>query len=410
MKKALKISVAASKSYFQRALAISALAKGTSVLHQISWCNDSIAAKNIIEDLGSNISENKRTLSIKTEGLDFKNTKYTAGEAGLSVRMFSPIFALSDKKITFIGEGSLKTRPIQIISDALMQLGVQVETQEGMLPIKIKGKIKAGEIHIDGSLSSQLLTGLLIALPLLDGDSVINVSQLKSKPYVDMTLSIMKEFGVEVENEDYKIFRIKGHQQYKPTDYYIEGDWSGGAFFLVYGAVKQDVEIVNLDYRSQQADKAFLEALQKAGAKVNLNHKSVRVEKAELKAFVFDATECPDLFPPLVCLASQCTGVSEIKGISRLSYKESDRAQVLKQEFQKMGIAIQLKQDSMFITGGKIKPCIVDSHNDHRIAMLGGIMNLFCDGEITVKNKEAINKSYPNFFEDLKILSSFDKK
>jgi len=398
------ISVAASKSYLQRAIAIATLAQGTSVLKQISWCNDSVAAKNIIEDLGSQVDEKNGDLNISNTGLNFLSSNYNAGEAGLSIRMFSPILALSHREITITGEGSLKTRPQHLVSEALKQLGVKVDSQEGFLPLSIKGPIKPTDIEIDGSLSSQLLTGLLIALPLANGDSSIKVKNLKSKPYIDMTLSIMAHFGVKIEHNNYELFKIKGKQSYKSTTYNIEGDWSGGAFFLVYGAIKNGIEINNLDYASAQADKAIIQALELARADISILKKGIRVEKNKLEAFNFDATDCPDLFPPLVCLASQCKGVSKIKGISRLTHKESNRADVLKQEFEKMGIGITLEQDEMHITGGKPKACSIDSHNDHRIAMAGGIMNLFCEGEIKIENKESINKSYPDFFKDLEKL------
>ena len=399
-----KIRVAASKSYLQRALAIAALAQGESLLKQVSWCDDSVAAKNIIEKLGCQTSELQGDLSIKSSGLHFKTHSFNAGEAGLSVRMFSPVFALNDREIDFTGEGSLKTRPIHIIEDALTQLGVAVTSANGLLPLKIKGPIQSGNISIDGSLSSQLLTGLLIALPLAKGDSVIEVSHLKSIPYIDMTLSIMKHFGVEVVHEDYKVFRIKGNQQYQAKPYNIEGDWSGGAFFLVYGAVKESIEITNLNDFSQQADKAIIEALRLAGASVISGEQSVIVEKSELEAFDFDATDCPDLFPPLVCLASQCKGVTTLKGISRLKHKESDRATVLKEEFSKIGIEIELEGDLMHIKGAKPKAGIIKSHNDHRIAMVGGLMNLFCTEEIKTEGKASVNKSYPDFFTDLSAL------
>ena len=225
-----------------------------------------------------------------------------------------------------------------------------------------------------------------------------------------MTLAIMKHFGVEVQNEDYKIFRIKGNQKYKAKPFNIEGDWSGGAFFLVYGAVKENIEITNLNGTSKQADKAIVEALQLAGARLVLSHYSVIVEKSELTAFDFDATNCPDLFPPLVCLASQCKGVTKLKGVSRLKHKESDRAVVLKEEFKKIGIKVELQGDDMYITGAQPKAGIVDSHNDHRIAMVGGLMNLFCHEEIKIEGKSSVKKSYPEFIADLGILEKNTEK
>jgi 3-phosphoshikimate 1-carboxyvinyltransferase len=396
-----QISVAASKSYLQRALAIATLAKEKTFLHDVSWCNDSSSAKAIVESLGVKISESARVLELNAEGLQFKERQYNAGEAGLSIRMFAPILALSGDELSLTGEGSLKKRPVDMIVEALQQLGVEIESNQGFLPLKIKGPLQSGHIEIDGSISSQLLTGLLIALPLVEDDSVIRVKNLKSIPYIDMTIEIMVQFGVKVEHENYQIFRIKGHQKYKASNYQIEGDWSGGAFFLVYGAVKNGIEVLNLNYDSRQADKAIVEVLQLVGAKVTLKKTSVIVEKKELRAFEFDATNCPDLFPPLVCLASQCEGESQLKGVSRLKHKESDRASVLKEEFAKMGIEISIKNDAMFVKGAKPKACVVDSHDDHRIAMAAALMNLFCDEEIKIENKEAIDKSYPSFFEEL---------
>ncbi len=400
-----KITAPASKSYLQRALAISALAEGKTTLTNVSWCNDSVATKKIVEKLGCKIIEKDGNLIIDSKGLYINNTKFSADEAGLTIRMFSPIFALSEKEICFTGKASLLTRPVKIIADALSQLGAKIETNNGFLPIKIKGKILASKINIDGSLSSQLLTGLLIALPLLDDDSEIIVENLKSIPYIDMTLEIMHKFGVSVKNEDYKIFKIKGNQKYKPTTYNIEGDWSGAAFFLVLAAINGEIELENLNLNSLQADKEIITVLQKAGAKIEFKNGSVIVRKNKLNSFNFDATDCPDLFPPIACLASKCNGTSIIKGVSRLTHKESNRAKVLKQEFANIGIKITIADDYMHITGGKLQKGTINSHNDHRIAMMGGVLNNICDTKIQILNKEAVNKSYPNFFKSLNSLN-----
>ena len=402
----IKIPAPASKSYMQRALAAALLAKGETVLKNVSWCNDSLVAKKIIEDLGADTVQKNHDLFITSGFLKPKTKVFSAGEAGLSVRMFSPVLALFDDEIEFTGEGSLLNRPVEIIEDALKKLGVKVESNNGFLPLKIKGPLKPGKITVDGSLSSQLLTGLLITLPLLDGDSEIKVENLKSIPYIDMTIEVMENFGINIVNKEYKLFKIKGNQKYKSTVYNIEGDWSGAAFWLVLGAVKGNIEVLNLDYSSRQADKQIIKALTSAGADVKIKPGSVYVNKNKLNAFEFDATHCPDLFPPLACLAAACNGTSVIKGVSRLKHKESDRATVLKKEFAKVGINISLDGDFMKITGGKIKIGTIDSNNDHRIAMAGGILNLIFDEPVNVINKKAVNKSYPEFFE---ILNSFEK-
>jgi 3-phosphoshikimate 1-carboxyvinyltransferase len=399
--KAFTVSAPASKSYLQRALAVSLLAKGITTLENVSWCDDSLAAKKIIESLGAVCREDNRSLIIKSKGVKFNEKYFSAGEAGLSIRMFSPILALSQGEVVFNGKGSLLKRPVKLIEDALKQFNVDISSNNGLLPLKIKGAINPGKVNIDGSLSSQLLTGLLITLPVLNGDSEIIVDNLKSVPYIDMTLSVIKDFGVEIENYDYKIFKIKGNQKYNPITFNIEGDWSGAAFWLVLGAVIGSVEVLNLNYNSQQADTAIITALKKAGAEVIINNNSVVVKRQYLKSFDFDATHCPDLFPPLVCLASQCEGLTKIKGVSRLTHKESNRAKVLQQEMAKAGIEIKLDNDIMIIKGGNVNAAVIDSHNDHRIAMAGGILDVISNGTIEIHNKEAVKKSYPTFFDEL---------
>jgi len=395
----MKIKAPASKSYFQRALAISALAKDTSILQNITWCNDTVIAKNIIVKLGVELTENDGTLWVYPRKNKILGKDFFAGESGLSIRMFSPILALNANNFSFTGNGSLLNRPIENIIETLAKLGVDIKLNKGKLPLQINKELRAGKIKIDGSLSSQLLTGLLIALPLVDGDSIISVANLKSTPYIDMTISIIQHFGVDIINNNYEEFVIKGNQKYIGAKYNIEGDWSGAAFLLVAGAISNKIEVENLDVNSLQADKKILDALEIAGAKITRNENSVLVEKNQLNAFNFDASHCPDLFPSLVSLASVCDGVTKIKGISRLIHKESNRAKTLQKEFAKMGIKISLQNDFMFIEGGKIKSARIDSHNDHRIAMAGYLFNILPDIKIEIINREAVNKSYPEFYD-----------
>ncbi len=396
-----KIFAPASKSYMQRAMAIAALAEGRSVLRNISWCDDSLAVKRVIGQLGDRVREEGHNLIVESNGMEILNPKFNVGESGLAVRMLAPVLALSGKELIINGEGSLLKRPVDVIASALGQLGVDVVTNGGYLPVKISGQVKPGKLEIDGSLTSQVLTGLLIALPLAGGDSEIKVRNLKSRPYIDMTIEIMRSFGVEVENNNYQTFFIKGNQRYKPTEYEIEGDWSGAAFLLVAAAISGEVEVLNLDYNSKQADKKIVDVLKSAGAEVSVKEKSVFVKKRNLNGFEFDATDCPDLFPPLVCLAAACDGISVIKGVSRLKYKESNRAEALKNEFGKIGVRIEIPDDFMKIHGSKINGATIDSGGDHRIAMATGVMNLVSEGEIKIQGMEAVSKSYPDFFADL---------
>jgi 3-phosphoshikimate 1-carboxyvinyltransferase len=305
-----------------------------------------------------------------------------------------------------VGANSLKKRPMIMIEQALNQLGVKCTSSGGFLPLTIQGPISGGHIEIDGSISSQLLTGLLMALPLAVKDSEIRVNNLKSKPYIDMTLQILKSFGIIVYNTDYTLFQIPGNQKYIPQNYTVEGDWSGAAFLLVSGALNGQITINGLRTDSMQSDMAILNAIGKAGAKIKTSENQIEISKSLLKAFDFDATESPDLFPPLVALASYCDGISTIKGVSRLVFKESDRASTLKEEFGKMKIKIDIKDDLMSVTGGQPHGAHVESHEDHRIAMALAIAALGASGRVYIRDSQCVAKSYPGFFDDLRSLGA----
>jgi 3-phosphoshikimate 1-carboxyvinyltransferase len=219
-----------------------------------------------------------------------------------------------------------------------------------------------------------------------------------------MTIDTARIFGIEIMQKegDYSEFFIEGGQKYTPADISIEGDWSGASTILVAGAIAGEVTVKNISTLSKQADTAIIRALERAGAGIIIEHDSITVSKRPLKAFTFDATNSPDLFPALAALAAAAEGVSTIIGTSRLSHKESDRAETLRQEYEKLGIEIDISQeDVMTIRGGKIKPATVFSHGDHRIAMSLAVSALRCDGEVVIEQAECVEKSYPTFFEDL---------
>jgi 3-phosphoshikimate 1-carboxyvinyltransferase len=396
-----EIKAPPSKSMTQRAIAAAVLADGQSLLMNPSYCDDSLAAMSIAVSLGARVEPQVDKMKITGSG-ELKEKKLNCGESGLAIRLFSPIAALFDEEITMTGSGSLKKRPMNMIGEALNQLGVKCSGTDGFLPLTIRGPIKGGHCEIDGSVSSQLLSGLLMALPLADEDSVIKVNNLKSKPYIDMTLGVLRDFGIMITNENYELFRIPGQQKYLPVTYGIESDWSGGAFLLVAGAINGDIKVSGLRTDSFQSDMGILKALERAGANMKISEGNVGVSKSDLKAFEFDATESPDLFPPLVALASYCTGVTKIKGASRLVHKESDRASALSEEFGKMNIKVELKDDYLFITGGKVKGARVNSHDDHRIAMAEAVAALGASDTVFIKDSHCIVKSYPGFFDDLR--------
>jgi len=397
------IKAPASKSMTQRAIAAALLADGQSIIHNPSYCDDSLASMSIAVGLGARVEPQVNQLKITGSAI-LKETKLNCGESGLAIRMFSPIVALYPSEITMVGANSLKKRPMIMIEEALNQLGVKCKSSDGFLPITIQGPITGGHCEIDGSISSQLLTGLLMALPLASKDSEIKVKNLKSKPYIDMTLQLLNSFGISVENSDYTLFRIPGNQKYVPHNYTVEGDWSGGAFLLVAGAISGQLTVKGLRSDSRQSDISVLKALKMAGVQMIIGEDQVEISKSELKPFEFDATESPDLFPPLVALASYCSGISTIKGVSRLIFKESNRAKTLMEEFGKMNVKIEVTDDIMSITGGRPDAARVESHDDHRIAMATAVASLGATGRVSIRDSQCVAKSYPGFFDDLRHL------
>lgn len=395
------IRVPSSKSMTQRAIAAALLSNDHTIIKNPSYCNDSLSALEIAHNLGATVVRHPDRLII-TGGGKLKSTKLNCGESGLAIRMFSPVAALYSLDIEMTGSGSLAKRPMNMIEEALVQLGATCKTTDGFLPITIRGPLRGGNCEIDGSVSSQLLTGLLMALPLANKDSVVQVHNLKSKPYIDMTLQILDTFGIQIKNTIYSVFNIPGNQKYQAQSYEVEGDWSNGAFILVAGAINGNLNVRGLHTDSSQSDIAIINALEKAGANMTIGSDSIEISKSLLKAFTFDATECPDLFPPLVALAAYCSGTTSIKGVSRLKFKESDRASALQKEFAKMNIKIEIEDDLMFIAGGSPAGSDIDSHNDHRIAMAATIVSLGATGRVTINGAECVAKSYPDFFSDIK--------
>lgn len=401
----------ASKSAAQRAIAIASLANGTSTIDHPGSCDDVLAAIRVCRELGASIEETGTGLMI-TGGIKPPAQKLHCGESGLGIRMFSGIAATLDKEIVLTGEGSLMNRPMTMVEESLQAMGVTCKTTDGRLPLAIKGPLPGGKSVIDGSQSSQVLTGILIASAFAASDVILQVNDLKSREYVDITTRIMKLFGVSVTNNNYEEFIIPSGQPYTATKYLVEGDWSGAAFMLVAGAIAGQVSIENLDMSSAQPDRKIMEALHDAGAicKIEKNMVGVGKDQTGLHAFSFDATHCPDLFPPLAALAANCKGKSRIRGVGRLKSKESDRAATLMDTFGKLGIAISLEGDVMIINGGQVKGATIHSHGDHRIAMAGAIAALTAAGTVAIDHAEAVNKSYPDFYKNLETITKKSEK
>lgn len=403
----------ASKSSMQRACAAALVTKGKSIIKNPGHSNDDKAAMDIIKRLGATLAINNGELIVTGTGVQPVSNEINCGESGLSIRMFTPLVALSEKQMIINGSGSLAVRPMDFFDEVLPQLDVKVQTNKGRLPLTIQGPLTPKNITVDGSLSSQFLTGLLMAYAASGASDVaITVNNLKSRPYIDLTLHVMKQFAMKVpENRNYESFYFSSQPTNQSThqavNYTVEGDWSGGAFLLVAGAIAGNITVKGLDVSSTQADKAIVQALVDCGAGISIEPFHIELRPLPLKAFNFNATDCPDLFPPLVALAAYCKGTTAIEGASRLTHKESNRAITLQEEFGKLGIEIILQDDLMLIKGGTgLKGTKVSSRHDHRIAMACAVAALGADGETVIEEAGAVSKSYPDFYEHLKTLGT----
>lgn len=399
----------------QRACAAALLHAGPSRIHNPGRSNDDQVSLRIIQQLGAAVQDHGTFIEIHSHGAaqidNMPIGRLDFGESGLSIRMFTPIAALSSREITIDGQGSLKKRPMYFFNEVLPQLGVQVKTKSNLVPVRLQGPLRPKDITVNGSMSSQYITGLLMAYSAIARAPVsIQVRQAVSTPYIDLTLEMMKHFGLQVPRvtPDYTFYfdgdsEISGEE----VEYTVEGDWSNAAFWLVAGAVLQPVQVTGLRLDSVQGDREILEVIKRAGAIVSTENQIIRVEPARLGAFEFNAKDCPDLFPPLVVLAAYCNGISRIHGVERLKYKESNRADSLQREFQKLGVSVHIEGNTMWVHGSeRLYGADLHAHNDHRIAMALSIAALGAKSESVLYQAESVSKSYPDFYRDLKSLGA----
>ena len=398
------IKIPASKSFGQRTYAAALLANGNTFVKDFGISDDENAALEIVRQAGATVkSISNNEICIASQGINQKDLEINYGESGLSARMFTPLLAVNNNSVKMEARGSLLSRPMVFLDTILNELEVDFKSANGHLPFEMKGPIVPKDCKIDGSMSSQFITGLIYAYAAstLTRKVQIQIENPTSIPYIMLTLEVLKKFGVDVLLENDTLF-FDGPYIFKPTSISIEGDWSSASFLLVAGAIAGSITIDNLSIESKQADKKIIEALKDFGAVVSENKSSVSITQKENRSFSFDATHCPDLFPPLAVLAMFADGISKIKGVKRLINKESNRSLAIQEELGKLGAIIVVEGDEMFIKGIKnSNSTIVHSHDDHRIAMACAIAALKADGPVTIESSQAINKSYPLFFEHL---------
>ncbi|MGN0488457.1 MAG: 3-phosphoshikimate 1-carboxyvinyltransferase [Ruminococcus sp.] len=395
------VQIPPSKSDVHRAIICAALSRGKCTVAPVALSEDIKATINCIKTLGADISIENDVLTIDGNNLfNVDNCQLHCGESGSLLRFIIPVVSAMGITATFTGEGRLPERPIGIYLDCLPKAGVKCTTKSG-LPLTVEGQLNSGEFEIPGNVSSQFITGLLFALPLVKGDSkIILTSPLESIAYVDITINCMAKFGVKIETTDYGYF-IKGNQKYIPCDYTTEGDWSNAAFFMTAAALTGEVTVKGVMKNSPQGDKEIAHILKSFGAEVELSENSVTVRKNTLTATDIDARQIPDLVPILAVCASFAKGTTNITGAERLRIKESDRLSAIANALNAVGGKVMEKPDGLVITGvDSISGGLVQGVNDHRIVMAMSVAALMSTGTVTITDKESTNKSYPGYFEE----------
>lgn len=393
------IDAIASKSDAHRTLIAAALANKETKLLLNSTSDDIEATISCLSVAGAEIHKDGTNLIVAPIKKN-KSAVFDCKESGSTIRFIIPVAAALGINSTFTGSGRLPERPQTPLLDVLSQHGVTV-SPEGEFPIKINGQLTSGLFTLKGNISSQFVTGLLFALPLLDGDSEIRlIPPVESKPYINMTIATLKKFGIKVEEKGNSYF-IKGNQKYiSPNSIKIDGDWSNGAFFATFGAVS-DIQINGLFANSIQGDKAISEIVSKMGANVTITDNSVHVTKNQLNGIDIDVKNIPDLVPVIATLAVFAKGTTTIYNAERLRIKESDRLATVTEIIKLAGGNITETQSGLIINGGKkLNNCFeINAYNDHRLVMAAAI--LASHSVVTVKNAQTISKSYPLFFDDL---------
>lgn len=407
-----EVKIPPSKSMAHRAIICAALSDGLCIIENIDYSDDIIATIAAMNSLGATIVKYKNHIEVIGAYGNSKKPQESrvidCNESGSTLRFLVPISLLFKGSNKFIGRGNLGKRPLTTYYNIFDNQGIEYSYEEGNLNLVINGELKPGTFEVEGNVSSQFITGLLFTLPLLKEDSkIIITTEMESKGYIDLTLRAMNDFGIEVINNDYREFIIKGNQKYKAINYRVEGDYSQAAFFLSADALGNDVLCKDLDLNSLQGDKEVIDILERMNVVFKANDIGVSATlNRELKSTVIDGSQCPDIIPVLTSVAALTNGTTEIINAGRLRIKECDRLAAVTSELNKLGAKIIEKEDGLIVTGvEKLQGGVeVWSHKDHRIAMTLAIASTRCKEPIVIKDYECIAKSYPSFFEDFKAL------
>ena len=401
------VQVPPSKSLAHRAIICASLAKGVSKIDNIEYSKDIQATIQAMKSLGTKIKEYENYLIIDgTTTFTKQNSEIDCEESGSTLRFMIPISIVEENKVHFVGRGNLGKRPLDTFYEIFEHQNIGYMYKRDILDLYVIGKLKPDHYTIPGNISSQFITGLLFALPLLKGDSIIEItSTLESKGYIDLTLQMLEQYGIKIINNDYKSFVIMGNQEYQAHDYRVEADFSQAAFYLVAGAIGNDVVLTDLNLNSLQGDKATLSILETMGAKINVVSDGIKVTGENLSAAQVDASQCPDVIPVVSVALALAQGKSEVINAKRLRIKECDRIIATSSQINELGGAVVELPDSMIIRGvNEFVGGNCSSFADHRIAMMLAIAATRCNQPVIIDNMECVEKSYPSFWEDYQSL------
>lgn len=409
-----------SKSYSHRAIILASLAKGTSKLYDMLYSEDTLASINVCRTLGAQITKKDDCLEVIGTGGKLHNSSENPidlANSGTTLRLMTSVASLSDNDVILTGDESLQTRPMDLLINSINYLGIDAKSlkDNGKAPILIKPGYVGGETNISGSVSSQYISSILISSPLSDkGVTLFVLPEFKSRPYVDMTLDIMKKFGCHVfkgfyikhddcikEHKSCRIdeFKVK-KQEYKSCDYTVEGDFSSASYLLACIAINGGhAKVLNLFKKSKQGDKVILEILEKMGACIEIYDDYVEISSdGKLKGIDINLSNAPDLLITVAVLAAMAEGTTNITGVKHARVKETDRIDTTCRQLEKLNCLLEEFEDGMSITGG-VSGGIVDSCGDHRLAMAFSLIGLKHDIEIV--NGEVFDVSFPNFIESM---------
>lgn len=401
------IVIPPSKSLSHRGIIAAGLAEGVSQVSNVIDSKDIQVTLACMKNLGAEIEAVDNGYRIAGIGkcMKLSGSVFDCHESGSTLRFMIPIAMQSEQEVTFVGTGKLVTRPLQPYFDIFNRLGTAYTYDQG-LPLRVKGPLKAGRYELPGNVSSQFITGLLYALPLLEGDSEIVVtSPLESKGYVDLTLDVLSKYGISVKNQENQSYIISGSQSYKARDYRVEGDFSQVAFWLVAGLINGDIHCMDMSLDSLQGDREVLEIIRRMKGAITASDHGIHAVKSQTQATVIDGSQCPDIIPVLAVLAAVTPGETHIVHAERLRIKECDRLKAITTELNKLGAQVTELADGLVIQGvDQLRGGTVQGWNDHRIVMSMAVASLACNAPVIIEGCEAINKSYPHFFEDFKQL------